>query len=673
MTEGRTGLRIKVLALLVVFMFVALTTRLWFLQVMATERYRKQASQNAVRLVQIPAPRGRILDANAIPMVDNQPSLQVVVDRGEVAGHEEQVLFALSNVLKGISVSSLAKRLESKKYLPYAPVPVAFNVSKEVAFAIGEYPERFQGVTVEQVPARQYMYGDLGAHILGFIGPINDTQYGTPEYAGYGSNDMVGQAGLEKQYEPFLHGQKGATKLRIDATGKVLGELGTVTPPVSGNDLRLNIDLAAQQTAEVSLQKGIERAQAAGYPAISGSVVVLDPTDGAVKAIASSPTFNPSVFNGGLSPEEMVNLGMGDRKSYRGPLLHTWQAAQTSRPLTNRAMDGEYPPGSTIKPFVALSALREGFATETQRFGCPGTFSVPGDLPGNVWHNWTSADLGYLTLREAIIKSCDTVFYHLGYYSYWSSYTWPSWPTPLPEGQAPKELMQRDFGSFGFGQPPGIDFPSSSQGLVPDQAWKQATYGPMINTNKQGVYCEWNWCPGDYINMAIGQGNMRVTPLQLAMAFSVIASDGKLCQPRLAADAERPGGKVVEAFQPSCHQVPNYSGQQFKYIRSALEGVPRPGGTAAAAFIGFPFGSLDFFGGKTGTAEMPNTSQTTAWFGSIAKGQDSKGVSHSYVVVAMIERAGHGSETAAPVVRQVVDGLFDLNDIANLHLGTKAD
>lgn len=673
MTEGRTGLRIKVLALLVVFMFIALTTRLWFLQVLATERYRSEASQNAVRLVQIPAPRGRILDDNGVPLVDNQPSLQVVVDRGKVEGHEEEVLFALSDVLKGISVATLANRLDSKKYLPYAPVPVAFNVSKEVAFAIGEYPERFSGVTVEQVPARQYMYGDLAAHILGFIGPINDKQYGTPAYAGYGSNDVVGQAGLEQQYESYLRGQKGATKLRINSTGKVLGELGTITPPVSGADLRLTVDLGAQQLAEEALDNGIQRAQAAGYPAISGSVVVMDPGNGAIKAIASSPTFNPSVYNGGLSPEEMARLGLGARRDYKGPLKSEWQAAQIDRPLTDRAMDGLYPPGSTIKPFVALSALREGFATEEQNFPCPGTYHVPGD-PDTPWNNWTTADLGYMNLRMAIIQSCDTVFYRMGY-EYWHPYIWQGWPAPLPAGQSPKELLQRDFEAFGFGRPPGIDFPSASSGLVPDNAWKQATFGPLFNKNNSLLTCEWNWCPGDYINMSIGQGNMRVTPLQLARGFSVIATDGKLCEPQLAADAERPGGKVVQNFAPSCHQVANYTPQQFKYIRSALQGVPRPGGTAASAFVGFPFASpsLDYFGGKTGTAEMPNTDQTTAWFAAIAKGQDSKGGKRQYVVVAMIERAGHGSETAAPVVRQVVDGLFDLNDVAKLSLGTKVD
>ncbi|MCJ7831904.1 MAG: hypothetical protein MUP92_00455, partial [Actinobacteria bacterium] len=363
MTEGKAGARLRVLAMLVLFMFIALTTRLWFLQVMASERFRDEAAQNAVRLVKIEAPRGRILDYNGNPIVDNQPSLQVVVDRDKIDGNEEQILFALSNLLR-IDVPTLTKRMESNKYLPYAPVPVAFNVSKETAFAIGEYPDRFGSgaVDVVQIPARQYLYKEAAAHILGYIGPINDQQYGTAAYEGYDSNDVVGQAGLESQYESFLRGEKGSKKLRINAAGVVLGELGKADPAVNGNDIRLNIDILAQQAAERSLELGMKRAQSAGFKAGAGAVVVMEPSTGAVKALVSLPSFNPSIYNGGLSTDEMASLGLGDLKDVSGPKKKAWHAAQTARPLVDRALDGEYAAGSTIKPFVALSALRNGFA-----------------------------------------------------------------------------------------------------------------------------------------------------------------------------------------------------------------------------------------------------------------------------------------------------------------------
>lgn len=655
MTENRTVARLRVLALLVLFMFLALTTRLWFLQVMASEHFRSQASQNAVRLVELPAPRGRILDDKGLPIVDNQFSLQVTIDRDKVRGHEEQVLFELSNLLK-IDVPTLTKRFESNRYLPYAPVPVAFNVSKEVAFAIGEYPDKFNGVSVEKVPDRQYLYGETAAHILGYVGPINDKQYGTPAYEGYDPNDYVGQSGLEQQYESYLHGTKGAQKLRINAAGKMLGKLGEQESAVPGNDIKLNIDIATQKYIEQSLQLGMAKAQAAGYPADAGAVVVMDPSNGAIKAITSMPTFSPSIYNGGLSEDEMHQLGLRPHQNMSNP------------PLLNRAMDGLYPLGSAIKPFVAMSALREGFVNENTQIPCPAEYKVAGDVSGNSFKNWAyPADMGYMNLREALVMSCDTVFYRLADRYYWPAYVWPSWPQPLPAGQQPKELMQRDLSSFGFGQDPGIDFPSAQQGRVPDLAWKQQQFGPMPQPQR---YCDWNLCPGDFIFLSIGQGNLASTPLQLARGFGAIATGGKLCQPRLAADAER-NGRIVTRFQPECHQLPNYTAQSFRYVRQGLEGVPRQG-TASSAFIGFPFDSLDYFGGKTGTAQVPGK-QDFSWFAGIAKGKDAKGDNHEYVVVALVEQAGHGSETAAPIVRQVVDQLFGLHDNAALSIGQVAD
>ena len=672
MTEGKTGSRLRILALLVVFMFMAMTMRLWYLQVLASEAFREEASQNAVRLVEIEAPRGRILDHNGTPIVDNQPSLQVVVDRDKVGGNEEQVLFALSNLLR-IDVPTLTKRFESNKYLPYAPVPVAFNVSKEVAYAIGEYPDRFGNGAVEvvQIPARQYLYGPSAAHILGYIGPINAKQYGTPGYEGYDPNDVVGQAGLESEYESYLKGEEGSKKLRINAAGVVLGELGKPDPAVNGNDLRLNLDIVVQQAAEQSLELGMKRAQSAGFKAGAGTVVILEPSTGAVKALVSTPSFNPTIYNGGLSAEEMAELGVSKRRDVAGPKKDEWRAAQVARPLFDRALDGEYASGSTIKPFIALSALRNGFAKEDTQFSCAPSFKVEQDIPGQEWKNWAyPVNMGYMNLREAIIQSCDTVFYNLGYYKYWSEYVWREFPDEPTK--PPHEYLQRDLEAFGFGQYTGIDFPSASSGLVPDREWKRSYFGNLYfgdilargGEPPGNKYCEWNPCPGDFINMAVGQGNLKVTPMQLATAFAVIANDGKLCQPRLAASAETVAGQMVERFEPTCREVPAYTKSWFRYVRQGLEGVPRQG-TAQGAFAGFPFTALDYFGGKTGTAEVSGK-QDSSWFGAIARGKDEDGKEHEYVIVAMVEEGGHGSETAAPVVRDIVEELFGLPGSGNI-------
>jgi penicillin-binding protein 2 len=661
--------------LLVFFMFMALMTRLWFLQVMASERYRSQASQNAVRLVEIPAPRGRILDVNGDPIVDNEPSLQVVIDRDEVQGQETQVIAALAPLLR-VDVPTLTKRFESNKYLPYAPVPVAFNVPKEVVFAIAEYPDRYLGVHWQQTPSRQYLHQNDAAHILGFIGPITAEEAADPVYANYDPNDVVGQAGLEKQYESFLRGTKGHQKLRINATGKILDPtLGEPDPPVPGKDVRLNIDLDTQELVQRSLELGMRKAQGAGYKAPAGAVVVIDPDTGAVRAVASYPTFDPKIFNGGLTQPKMATLGMGDRRDYGGPLLKEWKAAQAFPPLFDRAMDGDYPPGSTIKPFVVLAALHDGLANQTRYYPCPAEYTVG----GHPYKNWAwPADMGSMTLQEALVQSCDTVFYDIGYHGYWSTY-YP--PPDLATSRQPKEWLQRDFRAFGLGSAPGIDFPSAGSGLVPDSAWKMATYGPTFNKNPDAtqpseydipseLYCEWRWCPGDYINMAIGQGNMRTTPLQLAQGFGVIASEGNLCQPRLAADAEQ-NGRVIQRFQPECTTLSGYPPGWFRYVKDGLAGVPR-NGTASGAFIGFPFASLDYFGGKTGTAQVTGKDDYS-WFAGIAKGQTPSGETKQYVVVALVEQGGHGSETAAPIVRQVMDGLFDLKDNYALTIASVAD
>lgn len=675
MTEGVAGRRIRVLGMLVVFMFLALTVRLWFLQVMASERFAAAAEDNRLQLVDIPAPRGRILDANGIPIVDNQPSLQVMVDRNEVQGHEEEVIFALSKLLK-LPAPLLAQRLESPKYLPYAPVPVAFNVEKEIAFAVGERPWKYRGVEVVEVPSRQYAHGDLLAHLLGSIGPIFAEDADDPKYADYDPNDYVGRSGLEEWYEPYLRGTKGTTKLRINAAGKILGEVGEEDPPLEGDDVRLHVDIAAQELTEDSLDLGMEKARDHGFKATSGAVVVMDPTTGGIVAMVSRPAFDPSIFNGGLSEDEMALLGMGEARDYRGPLRKAWKDAQDYPPLNNLAIAGEYPPGSTIKPFMALSALREGFMDTNDRRDCNPYFEVEKDIEGQRWNNWSTQDYGYITLSEALVISCDTVFYDLGYNDYWSAY----YPPPDPETQPnrePKELMQRDLESFGFGKTPLVDAVGAQSGVVPDTEWKYETfYKPRYeaeNVTPGKYYCAYNFCPGDFINMSIGQGNMTATPLQLAVGMSTIATNGRMCQPQLGMQAQRPDGRVIEEFAPLCHQIGGYAPSWYRYVRQALTGVVGSRGTAHSAFIGFPTNQLEYFGGKTGTAQMPNNKQDASWFAGIAKGTTKQGDDKTYVIVAVVEQGGHGSETAAPIVRRITAGLFGLQDGTGIKIGAASD
>lgn len=663
MTEGRMGLRIKILAGLVVVMFSALTVRLWFLQVMATETFREKAANNYVRLVKVPAPRGEILDAQGNVLVNNAQSIDVTLNRQTIGDRMDQVLAKLSPIVK-VPVAELKRRVDDPAYYPYTPVPVVFGVSKEEAFAIEEHPRIFPGVEALEVASRGFPYKDLAPHLLGYIGALRDTQIDEPQFENYDRNDIVGQAGLEEQYESDLQGTKGVKKFRIDAQGENLGKIGEEQPGVPGNNLVLTLDAEAQTIAQDSLSQGIQKAQANGFPATAGSVVVMDPQTGGIVALANLPAFDPRVFLGGLSSQDALQLGLSpcsDEDPDTGELLRECRAPRMKEsPLLNRAMDGQFPPGSTIKPFVGLAALKSLGATYNSSLPCDATYRVPEDRSGTVFHNWTNQDLGYMNISEALIQSCDTVFYQFGY-DFWTKY-WCGETCRRPE------LFQKDLGDFGFGEYPKVDFPSASKGLVPTDAWKYETFacqttdaGPCPEGTTKDTpenLCSIRICPGDLIQMAIGQGDLRVTPLQMAMAYSAIANGGTLCQPHFGKQIQSPDEDVVREIQPDCNRTIPYSASQIEYIRRALEQVPTQG-TAQPAFVGFPTSQVSV-AGKTGTAEVvAQGSQTDSWFGAITKG-DIKGESKEYVVVVMIEQAGHGAETAAPIARQIVEGLYGL-------------
>ncbi|MEX0833084.1 MAG: penicillin-binding protein 2 [Actinomycetota bacterium] len=646
MTEERTNLRVRFLAGLVVLMFAALTTRLWFLQVLASEAYRAEASENTIRLVEQPAPRGQILDRNGEELVKNKTTFAVMVNRQELGGRQGEVLQNLSGLLH-TRPAILEKRLEDPRFFSFTPVPVASGpaVTKEIAFAIAEHESDFGGVTVEKVPARAYPRGDMAAHLLGYVGQITAEQVEDPEFTGYDPNDTVGQAGLESEYEHDLAGAKGLTKFRVDAAGRVQDDIGEKRA-VPGNNLVLTIDSQVQTFVEDTLDYGMSKAQSRGFKANAGAAIVMDPKDGSLLAIASLPTFDPGVYVGGLTETEKRQLYTREKPEF------------------SRALSGEYPPGSTFKPFIGLAALHEGLASENSAFPCAPSYRVPGDRT-TVFNNWTTQDLGSMNIAAALIESCDTVFYHFGY-EFWKKYYKTG--QDLADQNGP-EILQRDLRSFGFGTNVGGDIPNSGDGVLPDQEWKRATFE---DDPKNG--CAANWCPGDYILMSIGQGFMRVTPLQLATAYSAIANGGHLCKPRLGLEIRRPAAEglqpdVVDKIEPKCDKRLPFSASQLNYVKNALFGVPQAG-TASSAFGGFPFNRVSV-AGKTGTAEIEGQ-ETTSWFAAIAKGPVKGGGTKEYVVVALVEKAGHGAETAAPIVRKIIEGIYSLPE-SPFSFGEKVD
>jgi penicillin-binding protein 2 len=637
MIDGRVGSRLKLLALLVAFMFAALTVRLWYLQVLASDQFTREANSNGIRFVETAAPRGLILDDKdnvERPLVGNRATIEVLVNRQQLGVEERAVVRRLSKLL-GIPERKIEAKLADKAYYPYQPVPIAVDVNKKVTFAIGEHRQMFPGVSTQETAIRTYPNGDLAAHILGYTGPITAENLKDPYFAGYGLNDQVGKDGLEREYDHYLQGRKGVQKYRINAAGENLGPIGEARPPVPGDNVVLNIDAKIQQAAEEALANGIEGAHGEFDTATNqylhadaGAVVVMDPRTGAIKALASNPTFDPSAFVGGISPGKYKQL----------------QSRRAGDPLFDRAIAGQYPPGSTFKPFVALSAVHDGIASLGGSYACPAEYTVKGDKSGTVFHNWTTANLGYFSLSQALEYSCDTVFYPFGY-DYWQKYYPP--PSDLSKASEP---LQRDLRQFGFGSDTGVDLPTDREkpGFIPTAEWKT-----RMSKEEPKIFGKYGWVPGDLIQMTIGQGNVLATPLQMATAYSAIANGGKVCVPHLAARVETPAGKLVKKIDPHCRSItPFYTSTQLNYIRNALETVPT-GGTAAPAFVGFPLSQYPI-AGKTGTAQVPGK-QDFSWFASMAPANNPK-----YVVVAIVEQGGHGSTTAAPIVRNVYESLFGL-------------
>lgn len=652
MTEVRAGVRLKILSALVIAMFAALTTRLWFLQVLAAEEYRRDATNNAVRLVELPAPRGVIKDVTGEKLVKNRTSLVVTINRQDVAERREDVLYRLSQLLD-VPAAELGQRMEDPDYYSFTPVPVAIDVPKKVYFFIKEHQFDFPGVDVLQLPVREYPFGNTAAHVLGYLGEISKDKLASPDFAGYRAGDLVGVTGVEAVYEHALVGTPGLEKYLVNSLGENIRPIGHQDPR-RGDEVWLTIDADTQRLAEESLRLGMANARTLfdsatqrDLSANAGAVVVMDPDTGGIEALASYPTFQPDLFTRRMSQREF------DRRF----------GETRGQPLLNRAIQGQYPPGSTYKPWIALSGLErtvEGSSEPILRtdrgYDCPASWTVPFDEsdPDAIrysFNNWTSASLGVMNLARALAMSCDTVFYPAGY-EYWRLFYPPPWEDGV-EGNddlPAREPLQRDLRNVGFGRLTNVDLPGEKAGRVPDAEWKRTIHREFPDAFPFG-----RWFPGDFINMSIGQGDTLVTPLQLAAAFSALMNDGRSCTPHVLSrvvDAET--DRQVRRYRPRCHRLP-FDQADLAYVREALTGTVRSG-TASGAFGGFPFDQV-WVAGKTGTAEVEPQPpiQDYSWFAAMTEAQGER-----HVVVVLVEQGGHGSTTAAPISRHIIEGMYGL-------------
>src|SRR3954470_8989486 len=461
MTETRSGTRLKVLAVLCTFMFAALGTRLWFVQVLAGEEHGKEGFRNATREVAVPAPRGRILDRNGKVLARNRTSLIVTVNRQDLPedAQEQQAEIEQLATQLHLPLKELEKRIDTNRYYPFTPVPVAFDVPKNTFYYLGEHQNEFPGVDVVEDSIREYLDGPLAAHLLGYVGPFSEVEQKDPRFAEYDPNDVVGKSGAELSYEQYLQGTKGITRYLVDSSGRNLGPLpDDSSPPVPADDVYLSIDEGVQQLAVESLEKGMKAAQSFGLPANAGAVVVMNPDDGSVVAMDSNPTFDPNIFATGNN-DAIARLFTPSQPGNPCP---------TGCASLDRAIQAEYPPGSTFKPFIALSALREGLTNRDQSIDCPGAWPVPSDPEADPKLNWDPVDHGFISLAHALVISCDTVFYQLGYRD------WDRW---RDAGQEDNDTLLQDMlRTFSFGRPTGLDIPSEKGGLIPDPNWKESYY-----------------------------------------------------------------------------------------------------------------------------------------------------------------------------------------------------
>lgn len=632
MNPDSARIRLSALGVLVLTLFAALFARLWYLQVLDAGQFRVAAQHNGVRLVYEAAPRGRILDRQGRVLVDNTMVEELTVDRGVVAKRPD-VLDRLAALLsapgKPRTAEELKLMLADPRFNPLEPVPVA-QVSKDTVIYVDEHPRDFPGVKVIDVAQRTYPHGSLAAHLLGYVGDINDTELAARKNQGYRPGDQVGKSGIELAYEGVLRGTPGVTKLEVDSHGKVLGVLGRQAP-VQGHDVKLTIDLDIQALAEKALSDGLnaaratfDRQSAKHFVAPAGAVVVLDPRDGSVLALASNPTYDPSQFINGI-PTSLF-------KQLQDPANH--------EPLTDRATSGLYAPGSNFKLITGTAALNRGLISPNSTIVDHGFVKI-----GNaIFHNAGGISYGRIGITRAITVSSDVFFYTLGA-NFWNQ-----------RGQYGLAI-QDEAKEYGLGQHTGI--------VVGDQAGRVP--GPeerkRLHEENPVAFPNGQWFTGDNVNLAVGQGDLVVTPLQLANAYAAFANGGTVYQPRVASEVlQQDGTKVNDIPAHAVRQISFPPGTHDAMLQGFDGVVQSPEGTAYGAFLGFPLNRFPV-AGKTGTAQVNGKQDTSVFtaFGPVNNPQ--------YVVTVFEEEAGFGASGAAPVARHILEGLAGVPQTPVVYLG----
>ncbi|HUB72557.1 MAG TPA: penicillin-binding protein 2 [Solirubrobacteraceae bacterium] len=621
------ALRVTVIGGLAMVMFGVIFFRLWYLQVLSSEQYVQQANANRERELPIAAPRGEILDrgGQAIVTSTTTNAVQIVPSALPPAGRRRLALYRRLGRVLGMSAKHIqALVIREREAVPYAPVTIKTDAGHRVLTELGERQSEFPGVQQQPVAIREYPFGDMAAQVLGYVGEVSEPELEKRAFSGVKQGTIVGQAGLEYYYDSYLRGEPGEQRVAVNAAGYPVPTKLAPRQPRAGHSLQTTLDLGLQRSGEKALLEGMERARAGGKPAVGGAFVALDPLNGEVLAMGSYPTFNPDKFAKPLTEAEYKALR---------------ESGDVPGPLTNRAAEGAYPTGSTFKPITAMAALEAGVITPEEGLGAGQCIDVGGEQFCNAGH----ADYGAVGLVEALKVSSDTYFFEVGRLS-----------------NAYGEIIQRKAKELGVGVSSHLDLPSQFAGVVPSPKWlaEQNELESKCRRRHHGHPCYIvaepgaPWTVGYNMDLAVGQGSLETNPLQMAVAYSALATayrdggEATIVTPHIGKQIDDADGSLVQTLRFPARHLHLDDADVNLVMQGIHEAASEPGGTSTEVWAGWDQSEDPVFG-KTGTAERLGHLEQSWYMCYIGNAQ------RPIVIAVTVEEGGFGAETAAPIARLI--------------------
>ncbi|HVD42413.1 MAG TPA: penicillin-binding transpeptidase domain-containing protein, partial [Gaiellaceae bacterium] len=545
----KLALRVGILGMLALAVFATLFLRLWSLQVLNGEQLLRASQNNQRRDIRVQAPRGPILDRNGEVLVTNVPGRAVQIWSSDLPKRRSvrlREIRALGRVL-GIPANQIGAAIRRHRHDPLTPIRIKDSASRAQVFYLEERAEDFRGVQIVPAYLRYYPNRELAAHVLGYVSEISPDQLKALRSQGYRGGDTIGQTGVESYYDKYLRGTAGLSQLRVDSLGRPISLVVPKVPAHPGNAVRLTLDVKLQKAAEEALRYGIDRARNSKcygcWFSNGGAIVALDPHDGSIRALASFPTYRPSLYVGRVRQRALDAAGLTPRT-----------AESMNYPALDRGINAAYPPGSTFKPVTAIAAMQEHILQPFELLSCTGSY----EKNGTTFNNWDPFVNEAMTLPTALARSCDTYFYQVGYRFY-----------GMPPDRGPR--LQAWASRFGFGQKTGIDLGSERSGLLQTPDWRKKTYTKKTDPTQWRI--DRLWKPGDSIQLAIGQKDLLVTPMQMARFYAMIANGGRLVTPHIAEDVETGDPRSPQVWRRFTGAAPTSAGVDPIALSSVRTGL----------------------------------------------------------------------------------------------------